>query len=68
MLRNNAGELATFVSPTEAYNELGDKYVVNPGSTALIISETEYDLTFLSYGVVLFCSPDAEYFVGTPRK
>lgn len=68
MPRTNTGELVTFVSPTEAYSESGDKYVVSPGSTALMISETEYDLTFFSYGVVLFCSPDAEYFVGGPRR
>ena len=57
------GNLITFLAPTKAYNLKGTGYLVDEGQTVLILESSEYDLTFLSHGEVLFCSPDSDFFV-----
>ena len=62
-LQNEAGSLATFLEPTRAYNTYGSGYMVEEGTTVLVLDLSEYDLTFLSHGEVLFCSAQADFYV-----
>ena len=59
--QSEAGNLATFLGPTRAYNDLGSGYMIDAGVTVLVLEFSEYDLTFLSHGQVLFCSSDADF-------
>ncbi len=56
-----SGGLITFQAPTEAYNSLGSGYLIRAGETALVLDQSEYDLTFFSHGEVLFCNPIADF-------
>ena len=61
--RGEAGSLVTFLEPTRAYNTYGSGYMVEEGTTVLALELSEYDLTFLSHGEVLFCSAEADFYI-----
>lgn len=54
------GSLVTFRSPTKAFSDDGSGYLLDHRSSALILNVSEYDLTILAYGEVLYCKPDSD--------
>lgn len=51
----NKGDIVVIDCHIAAYNDTGTTYRLEPGSSALVIDEDQYDLTLYTYGEVLYC-------------